>query len=80
MEHALIIFIKNPVLGKVKTRIASHAGEAAALDIYKNLLDHTRIVVGSIEATRLLFYSDRVQRFALGTMGQSLEKRLRYHN
>ena len=62
MEHALIIFIKNPVLGKVKTRIASHAGEAAALDIYKNLLDHTRIVVGSIEATRLLFYSDRVQR------------------
>lgn len=62
MEQALIIFIKNPSLGKVKTRIAVEAGDTAALDIYKNLLDHTRIVVNSIDATRLLFYSDRVER------------------
>ena len=61
MEQALIIFIKNPVLGKVKTRLAASIGDVAALEIYKNLLDHTRIVtLGVDDTTRLLFYSDKV--------------------
>lgn len=62
MEQALIIFIKNPVLGKVKTRLASSIGEPAALEIYKSLMDHTRLMVAGIDAARLLFYSDRVER------------------
>ncbi len=62
MDQALVIFIKNPIEGKVKTRIAADAGDAAALEIYKNLLDHTRIVADQAEATRLLFYSERVVR------------------
>jgi rSAM/selenodomain-associated transferase 1 len=62
MDQALIIFIKNPVLGKVKTRIAAEAGDAVALDIYKNLLDHTRSIADQVDAARLLFYSDRVVR------------------
>jgi len=57
MEHALIIFIKNPVLGKVKTRLASSLGDKTALEIYKSLMDHTRLVVSGIDAARLLFYS-----------------------
>lgn len=62
MEQALIIFIKNLVPGKVKTRLAKDAGDTTALEIYKNLMDHTRLVVSHIDATRLLFYSDRVER------------------
>ena len=62
MEHALIIFIKNPVLGKVKTRLASSLGDKTALEIYKSLMDHTRLVVSGTDAARLLFYSDRVER------------------
>ncbi|MEO5583301.1 MAG: TIGR04282 family arsenosugar biosynthesis glycosyltransferase [Saprospiraceae bacterium] len=62
MEQALIIFVKNLVSGKVKTRLAKDAGDATALEIYKNLMDHTRLVVSHIDATRLLFYSDRVER------------------
>ncbi|MEP7321874.1 MAG: TIGR04282 family arsenosugar biosynthesis glycosyltransferase [Saprospiraceae bacterium] len=62
MEQALIIFVKNLVPGKVKTRLAKDAGDTAALEIYKNLMDHTRLVVSHIDATRLLFYSDRVER------------------
>ena len=62
MDQALIIFIKNPVLGKVKTRIAAKSGEAAALDIYKNLIDHTRSIADQEDAERLLFYYDRVVR------------------
>ena len=53
----LIIFIKNPEWGKVKTRLAQGVGEERALAIYRALLDHTRAVVQQVDATRLLFYS-----------------------
>lgn len=65
MEQALIIFIKNAVLGKVKTRLAASIGDVAALEVYKGLLDHTRIVTLNIDAARLLFYSDKVERHDL---------------
>lgn len=41
-DCALIVFAKNPELGKVKTRLAKDVGEEEALRIYKLLLDHTR--------------------------------------
>lgn len=62
MEQALIVFIKNPVLGKVKTKLASSVGDTAALEIYKSLMTHTRLMISSIDAARLLFYSERVER------------------
>jgi uncharacterized protein len=62
MDQALIIFIKNPVLGNVKTRIAAESSPEKALEIYRNLLDHTRLITDQVDATRLLFYSDRVVR------------------
>lgn len=55
---ALIIFIRNPVRGRVKTRLAQTAGEDRALDIYCRLLSHTRQVAADCPADRLLFYSD----------------------
>ena len=42
MEQALIIFIKNPALGKVKTRLAQTMGDDKALDIYLELTQITR--------------------------------------
>ena len=61
MEEALIIFIKNPVRGKVKTRIAQTAGEDVAFGIYLALLEHTRFTTQSVKADRLLFYSDDIE-------------------
>lgn len=58
----LLIFIKNPQLGKVKTRIAATAGTTRALDIYLQLLNHTREVSLGVEAHRHLFYSDFVEK------------------
>lgn len=55
-EKALIIFIRNPELGKVKTRLAKEAGHQKALDIYVALLDHTRNVSLQVVAERHLFY------------------------
>ena len=40
-KKALIIFTRNPELGKVKTRLAKTIGDEAALEIYKFLLSHT---------------------------------------
>lgn len=56
----LLIFIKNPEPGKVKTRIAQTAGDERALQIYKELLRHTREVALSVDARRILFYSDEI--------------------
>lgn len=42
MDNALIIFIKNPIKGKVKTRIARTVGDDEALAIYLQLSEITR--------------------------------------
>ncbi len=59
--QALLIFIKNAVAGKVKTRLANTVGETRALSIYRALLQHTRNVALGVEADRQLFYSDQVE-------------------
>lgn len=60
--EALIIFIRNPELGKVKTRLAGSVGDEKALEIYKALLKHTRETVLELKVDRLLFYADVVNR------------------
>lgn len=58
MSNILLILIRNPQLGKVKTRLARTLGDAEALRIYLVLLDRTRRAAQDVEATRWLFYSD----------------------
>ncbi len=58
---ALIIFIKNCELGKVKTRLARDVGNENALSIYKQLLGHTRNFTESLEVDKYVFYSDRIE-------------------
>jgi len=55
---SLIIFIKNPALGKVKTRLAATLGDEVALDIYHKLSARTREVASAIDFPRFLYYSD----------------------
>lgn len=59
-ERLLIIFVKNPVLGKVKTRLAKTVGAEKALFIYKALLTHTKEISLSVEAAKAVFYSDLI--------------------
>ncbi len=60
--NALIIFIKNPEKGKVKTRLAQAIGQDAALKIYLELLKHTRQVASEVSAERYLFYSQFIDQ------------------
>ncbi len=59
-KRGLIIFIKNPELGKAKTRLAATVGKEKALEVYHDLLSHTRKVALEVNADRLLFYSQTI--------------------
>ena len=59
-SSALIIFVRNPVLGKVKTRLAQALGAEKALAIYKKLLQHTHDIVIGVEADKFLYYADYI--------------------
>lgn len=63
-ENHLIIFVKNPVLGKVKTRLAAGIGEEKALDIYLQLLKLTREAANGSLCMRHVFYSDEIENDA----------------
>ncbi|HND87700.1 MAG TPA: TIGR04282 family arsenosugar biosynthesis glycosyltransferase [Saprospiraceae bacterium] len=54
----LLIFLRNPVLGQVKTRLARSLGDAEALRIYRLLLDKTRHAALDVAAHRWLCYTD----------------------
>lgn len=57
MKTALIVFVRHPELGKVKTRLASTIGDEAALTIYQRLLAHTLSIAKSSAADKFIFYA-----------------------
>ena len=59
-SNLLMIFIKNPVEGEVKTRLGSSIGSTNALQIYKKLLTHTREVASQVETNRQVWYSSMI--------------------
>ena len=61
-DKALIIFIKNPEKGKVKTRIAKSSDDTTALAIYHKLLDSTRRTTVMVDAKKYLYYSDFIDK------------------
>jgi rSAM/selenodomain-associated transferase 1 len=59
MRKALLIFIKNPALGKVKTRLAKTVGPHNALKIYQYLLEHTMEITFELDnVDKFLFYNE----------------------
>src|SRR5690554_4685236 len=61
-KKALIIFIKNPEPGKVKTRLAKTIGNKSALAIYKRMLRHTMNVSLQLKVNRQVWYSSFVDK------------------
>lgn len=54
-----MVFMKNPVKGRVKTRLAKQIGNEKALEIYKMLLYHTGTIVAMLKnIDKAIFYSD----------------------
>ncbi|CAN5332700.1 TIGR04282 family arsenosugar biosynthesis glycosyltransferase [soil metagenome] len=76
-EELLIIFVKNPVAGKVKTRLAESIGSRNALHIYKILLRHTHAAAYSINVDTQVWYSSKIDRTDLwenGSFDKYLQK------
>lgn len=61
MKEAIIIFVRNLQLGKVKTRLATTLGDEKALTIYKELLHHTKEITAQIKADKYVFYFDKIE-------------------
>jgi rSAM/selenodomain-associated transferase 1 len=60
-HNILLVFTRNPELGKVKSRLAKGVGQENALTIYKQLLQHTHDVVIENECTKRIGYSVKVR-------------------
>lgn len=59
-ENLILIFTRNPELGKVKTRLAATIGDQNALEIYIHLLEHTRKVVLETDCDKRVLYSEEI--------------------
>lgn len=72
-KHALLIFAKNPVAGKVKTRLAATIGNEAALVVYHKLLQHTFKSTQDLDLDKFVFYSEFKEEDDLWKKGFSKE-------
>lgn len=57
-KEVVLVFQKNEVLGKVKTRLAASVGEKQALEIYLQLLDKTYLALRDISVSTITYFSE----------------------
>jgi len=60
-KNLLLIFTRNPELGKSKTRLAKTIGDQTALEIYKFLLKRTQEIAVKVNADKAVYYSVKVR-------------------
>lgn len=65
-EPALILFVRKPELGRVKTRLAAALGPQKALEIYQYLLEHTRQIALQFPGMVYVFHTGDEWNLPLG--------------
>ena len=60
-KNLLLVFTRNPELGKVKTRLAKTVGDKTALEIYTFLLERTRDIAAKVTADKAVYYSVKIR-------------------
>ncbi|MBO6535216.1 MAG: TIGR04282 family arsenosugar biosynthesis glycosyltransferase [Balneolaceae bacterium] len=75
MNRDLIIFVKNPVLGRAKTRLAASIGDEAALKAYLQLLSYTKQVVDELDVQKSVWYSSEPEANDLWNIGNYFKKK-----
>jgi rSAM/selenodomain-associated transferase 1 len=86
----LMVFVRNPQLGTVKTRLAVTVGDKMALEIYMELMRHTAEMTQKVSADKKVFYSEKIEQHDIwtemnfskalqtkGTLGQRMENAFR---
>ena len=56
-DKKIVVFVKNAVPGKVKTRLAKTIGDKEALDVYLRLLEITKREVLKVDANKEVWYA-----------------------
>ncbi|AUP80236.1 TIGR04282 family arsenosugar biosynthesis glycosyltransferase [Flavivirga eckloniae] len=59
-KELVIVFVKNIILGKVKTRLAKTIGTQGAFEVYKGLVKITELATEKMAADRRIYFSDAV--------------------
>lgn len=59
-KELVIVFVKNIVLGKVKTRLAKTIGNKAAFEVYKALVNVTEQATKELHIPLRIYYSDAI--------------------
>lgn len=59
-DNLLLIFTRNPELGKCKTRLAAVIGDESALEIYEFLLARTAEITRKLKADKVVYYSESI--------------------
>lgn len=57
-KKLLIVFVKNKKIGQVKTRLAKTIGNEAALKVYEELINITKIEVSKLDCDKAVFFSE----------------------
>ena len=57
----VLVFCKNQILGKVKSRLALKIGKQKALFIYSELVNKTAFIVNSLSSEVHVYYSDYIE-------------------
>ena len=60
-KNLLIVFVKNSVLGNVKTRLAKTIGNVGAFNIYNELVAITEKASSETNADKHIYFSDEVE-------------------
>jgi rSAM/selenodomain-associated transferase 1 len=61
MDKLVIVFTKNPEIGKCKTRLAVSIGDENTLAVYKTLIQYTAQVLSKLKEDCVVFYSEDIQ-------------------
>jgi rSAM/selenodomain-associated transferase 1 len=77
MKSALIIFVRNPVLSKVKTRLAATTGDEKALLVYQYLLQYTQSITKDLPVTKFVYYADFINE---NDLWNGYEKKIQHGN
>ncbi|MDA9312486.1 TIGR04282 family arsenosugar biosynthesis glycosyltransferase [Vicingaceae bacterium] len=75
MQNHLIIFVKNAVLGTVKTRLAASIGDEKALEVYSDLMQKCQQEALKVQCKRHVFYSQSIP-VKDGWAKENVEKKL----
>ena len=59
-NNLIIVFVRSPELGKVKTRLARSIGDQSALNVYKILLKHTAAVLRDLSFDKVVYFSEKI--------------------